>query len=78
MQVAAIGGHKNVIEALTNQFGCNLNDTGVRDANILHLACEFGHVELAEILITEFGLDPMCVDDDENTPLHCAAFYGSS
>ena len=76
VQVAAIGGHKNVIEALTNQFGCNLNDTGFQGRSILHLACKFGHVELAEILITEFGLDPMCVDDDENTPLHNAALGG--
>ena len=76
VQVAAMGGHKNVIETLTNQFGCNLNDTGLQGRTILHVACEFGHVELAEILITEFGLDPMCVDDDKCTPLHYAAWCG--
>ena len=76
VRVAAIGGHKNVIEALTSQFGCNLNDTGFQGRTILHLACEFGHVELAEILITEFGLDPMCVDDNKYTPLHYAALGG--
>ena len=76
VQIATIGGHKNVIKALTNQFGCNLNDTGFQGVNVLHVACKFGHVELAKILITEFGLDPMCVDDDEHTPLHYAALDG--
>ena len=61
-------------KALINDFNCNRNEKGFEGKTILHIACEFGYVELAETLITDFGLDPMCVDDDEYTPLHYAAW----
>ena len=47
-----------------------------RDLKVEHEASVNGHIELAETLISDFGLDPMCVDDNKNTPLHCAARNG--
>lgn len=60
---------KNIVNALIKKFGCSLNDTGYKGTLILHQACWFG---LAEMLITDFGLDSMCMDDKKNTPLHYA------
>ena len=33
-------------------------------------------MDMLNTLIIVFGLDPMCVNDNEYTPLHCAARYG--
>ena len=47
------------------------------DSKLLHQVCEHGSVESADMLLTEFNLDPSSVLDEQgNTPLHIAALYG--
>ena len=41
----------------------------------LHVAAEFGHVKIVELLVQK-GADATCKDFDESTPLHCAAEHG--
>ena len=40
---------------------------------LLHQACEGGHLELVNKLVSEFGCDPMALSDTGDTPLHVAA-----
>ena len=41
----------------------------------LHLAAQYGHLEVVQYLTLEQHCDPLCVADD-NTPLHAAALNG--
>ena len=54
----------------------NSYEKGFGGRTILHEASINGHVEFAETLISDFGLDSMCVDDHKNIPLHYAAWGG--
>ena len=71
-------GHTNVVKALIGDFNCNPNETGFdsEGRTILHRACRYGQLNLAETLITDFGLNPVCTDDDGYTPFHYAALGG--
>ena len=52
-------------------------DSTVIEPKLLYQACEHDSVDLADILLTEFNLDPSSILDDQgNTPLHIAALCG--
>ena len=76
MHVAALAGHKDIVETLINEFQCDPHGKGCDGMSLLHCACIRGHTKLAEMLITEFKLNPCLADDSGNTPLHMACFCG--
>ena len=55
-----------------------LNIEGTDGCSLLHLACQGGHLELVEQLVTDYKLDPLIGDDNGNTPLHYAALDGKT
>ena len=70
---------KGDIEAVKQYLaaGANVNAGGVFRATPLHLAAEYGHKEIAELLITN-GADVNAKKAVEGeTPLHEAAAYGN-
>ena len=70
---AAWYGQTNVVQCLIDEFSCSTDTKGIEGRTILHDACNAGHIELAEILLTRYNLDPFSVDDNGNTPLHHVA-----
>ena len=62
--------------ALITKFGCSPQVRGFEGRTLLHHACQKGHFELVEKLVSEFKLDPKVVSDTSDTPLHIAALCG--
>ena len=55
LNIAARSGHVNVtVKCLIDDLGCSPNTQGFEGRTILHQACGAGHVELAELLLTEY------------------------
>ena len=44
--------------------------------HVLQSACTAGYYDLTEIVLSQYNLDPLSVDDNGDTPLHLAALYG--
>jgi uncharacterized protein YjhX (UPF0386 family) len=44
--------------------------------NCLHIAAEYGHIDIVKYLITECSCDPMVADKNGRNCLHIAAEYG--
>ena len=80
LRVAARYGQTDTISCLIDKFGYDsyIHVKRTDGCNLLHLACQQGHLELIERLATEF--DPMIQesDNDGNIPLHYAALNGNS
>ena len=82
LHVACAKGHKGIVEAILNAFSLpglslavdlpNPKSTG---QSPLSVACEHGHVEIAELLLKK-GADPCFLDKNHWTPLHFAASNG--
>jgi cytohesin len=69
---AAEGGHKDVVELLTNK-GANINDNGsAYKLTPLHKAAEGGHRDVVLFLISK-GANVNARDDSGETPLHSAS-----
>ena len=60
------------IVALLINHGADIDARGENGWSPLHMAYQWGHVELASILI-EKGADTSCVDNDRRSPLEWAA-----
>ncbi len=73
--LAAQGGHDIVIQALI-KLNCNPHVRGYNGQTLLHYACQNGHIETLNNLISEYNVDPTIRDGDGNTPLHIAAMKG--
>ena len=67
-------GNTNVLSVILHILGY---DSINLDSKLLHQVCERGSLDLADVLLVDFSLDPCSVTDiNGNTPLHIAAFYG--
>ncbi|KAF4531600.1 hypothetical protein B566_EDAN010066 [Ephemera danica] len=69
---AAIGGHHDVVRRLI-EAGARADTRDKNRRTPLHAACERGHVEVAELLLRQEGVDREARDEDGNAPLHVAA-----
>ena len=72
-------GREEVVTLLINEFGCDVKDTGYNGRPVLHRlqrACESGNSSLVRTLINDYSADRNVRDDDNNLPIHIAAFCG--
>jgi ankyrin repeat protein len=77
LHYAIMFNQPHILEFLL-QYATRLNRRPKYMTNIstpLHLAAQYGHKEIAELLIAK-GFDMQAQDDDNCTPLHIAARYG--
>ena len=76
-EAALNGHHGNVVQTLIDEFSCSPDTNGFKGRTVIHQACNSGNVELVEILLTKYNLDPLSVDNiNGDTPLHIAALAG--
>ena len=45
---------------------------------VLHIACRYGHLNITQYLISEAHCNPLCDNNDGDTPLHYACKYGNT
>ena len=74
LHVASSNGHMNIVLYLLSK-GCKLNDDKFT-WHALHAACQGGHIDIAKHLIIYADVDPFCLDNRGNIPLHYAANSG--
>ena len=55
---------------------CTADIKSSEGTEILHEACRFGYIELAELMLEHYNLDPLSIDEYGNTPLHTAVSKG--
>ena len=75
LHVATYCGKDEVVLTLLNEFG-GIKERGALGMSLLHHACEGGNVNLVRSLILHYNVDVNARDDQNNTPLHVAAFCG--
>ena len=80
LQRAAFNGQIEVVDCFIKEFNCSADSKGTDGYSLLHLACQQGHLELIEHLVTNYKLDSMIQESDNNgnIPLHYAALGGNS
>ena len=79
IQRAALSGQAEVVACFITIFNFSADvKLGTNGCSLLHLACQGGHLELAEQLMMDYKLDPLIGDDNGNTPLHYAALGGKT
>ena len=76
MFLAALGGQKDIVETLINEFRCSPHKKGYNGMSLVHYACVKGHTSVADVLVTKFHVDPCLRDDNGDTPLHITCRYG--
>ena len=59
-----------IVRLLVSDYGCDVNIRGRGGRSLLHVAATEGSNEMLELLINEYGMSPLLVDDEGNTPLH--------
>ena len=69
---AAYSGKKEVALFLINEVDCDISF----GQSSLHFACQGGNVHLVQTLIRDHKADINARDDQNNTPLHEAAYSG--
>ena len=80
LQRAALNGQTEVVDCFIKELNCSADSKGTDGCSLMHLACQQGRVELIEHLVTNYKLDSMIQesDNDGNIPLHYAALDGNS
>ncbi|XP_067661816.1 serine/threonine-protein phosphatase 6 regulatory ankyrin repeat subunit B-like [Haliotis asinina] len=73
---AAKGGHKEVIELLINHRA-DLSISGKGGDNILHIACQSGHIDVVQYLLSLNSLDINSRGRKKRTPVMFAAKRGN-
>ncbi|XP_067661560.1 ankyrin repeat domain-containing protein 50-like [Haliotis asinina] len=76
VMLAAKGGHKEVIELLINHRA-DLSVSGKGGDNILHIACESGHIDVVQYLLSLNSLDINSRGWKKRTPVMLAAKRGN-
>ena len=70
---AANNGHKDIVDALINELGCDVNVKGLSGCSLLHSACKSGDSSVVR-LVGRY-ISPWVVDNDGETPLHLCAYW---
>ena len=75
LHIAALKGHTNIVMYLLSHH-CK-TECDEFSWSALHAACQGGHLDVSRCLVINAGIDPFCVDKQQNIPLHYAASSGS-
>ena len=67
---AAWSGKKEVVQALIEEFNCDINVRTTDGLSLLHHACVGGNVDLVRTLIVRYDADANDRDHENDTPLH--------
>ena len=72
LHIICRNGHLECVELIveTSTVRVDLNLTNKKNQTALYLACEYGHRNIAEYLLTKAECNPNVQDNDGNTPLH--------
>ena len=62
-------GRCETVKSLISDYGCDISIKGSNGYSLLHFA---GHMEMFEMFVSEFGMSPIVIDGDGNTPLMLA------
>ena len=73
--LAASYGHVECVRALIEEGKADIEKTDKFSKNALHLACEYGCLEVVKYLLSQ-GLDANALDSSRNSPAHYAAAFG--
>ena len=78
LHFACVNKTPDVAIHILKRFPDKINVLGWNDLHVLHLACEFGHLELLKYIFQnlEFDVDFNVVDQKGDTPFHVACYYG--
>ncbi|XP_015921159.1 acyl-CoA-binding domain-containing protein 6 [Parasteatoda tepidariorum] len=69
-------GNLNQIKLLLSSNSAIKDSLDENGLTLLHWACDRGHVEIANYLVSSCGIDVDCQDTDGQTPLHYASSCG--
>ena len=72
LHIAVIVGS---MEYFVTECNCNPACPGPLGLMPLHLASEQGHLDVVKYLVIEQQIDPLCEDQNGNTPLHTSACW---
>ena len=72
LHVAAMSGKEDAVLSLTNEFGCDVNATGLLGRSLLHSACASYNSSLVRLVSQH--ISPWVVDDNGDTPLHMCVY----
>ncbi|PQE15320.1 ankyrin repeat-containing protein [Rutstroemia sp. NJR-2017a BVV2] len=74
--LAAIRGHKDIVQLLLATDGVDLNCKSKDGQTPLSCAAQYGHKDIVQLLLATDGIDLNCESKDGQTPLSWAAQYG--
>ena len=76
LMVAIKYGHDSVAHALLEDYQCPVNCRGTYGNTVLHCTCEFNATQSMKTLIHKYKVDMYSTNNDNDTPLHEAAYNG--
>lgn len=76
---AALNGHRKVVEILL-EYDANVNLVDCKGSTCLHLAAWRGNTDIVVSILVKSAFQPNVnqQNNDQETPLHCAAQFGHS
>ena len=76
LHIAALCGHKEVINMLISIFNCPIDCKTEAAETPLHVACVNGHTKIVKLLVIEHSADLNARNFQNDSPLHLAARFG--
>ena len=76
LHTACVHGQLDVVKLLTQEIGCEPNNTNSKGLSCLHLAAQHGHLPLVRYLVEEVGSDMTLEDAHGRSPTYLAAGGG--
>lgn len=77
LHLAVMYGYINIIYAIVNHSGIDLNSRNEEESTALHLAAKRGQSEVINILIYQNNIDLNAQNQEGSTALHCAVKSGN-
>ena len=76
LHIAALCGHKEVINMLISIFNCPIDCKTEAAKTPLHVACVNGHTKIVKLLVLEHSADLNARNLQNDSPFHLAARFG--
>lgn len=81
LHLAALNGHKSVVEFLVDECKMDIRTPGFCGRSVIHCVCDKGgqqQLQLLNTLIVKYKLDINVADEKGWTPLHIASAFGNA